>query len=67
VITFADIPKLEIVLLNRPEIDSTGSGEPSICPVPAAVANAVFDAIGVRLRQVPFKPKRVLNAIKAKL
>jgi nicotinate dehydrogenase subunit B len=67
VITFADIPKLEIVLLNRPEIDSTGSGEPSICPVPAAVANAVFDAVGVRLRQVPFKPKRVLNAIKAKL
>jgi CO/xanthine dehydrogenase Mo-binding subunit len=67
VITFADIPKLEIVLLNRPEMNSTGSGEPAICPVPAAVANAVFDAVGVRLRQVPFKPKRVLNAIKAKL
>jgi CO/xanthine dehydrogenase Mo-binding subunit len=67
VITFADVPKVEIVLLNRPEIDSTGSGEPSICPVPAAVANAVFDAVGVRLRQVPFKPIRVLNAIKAKL
>ena len=66
VITFADVPKVEIVLLNRPEIDSTGSGEPSICPVPAAVANAVFDAVGVRLRQVPFKPKRVLNAMKAK-
>jgi CO/xanthine dehydrogenase Mo-binding subunit len=48
-------------------MNSTGSGEPAICPVPAAVANAVFDAIGVRLRQVPFKPKRVLNAIKAKL
>jgi CO/xanthine dehydrogenase Mo-binding subunit len=67
VMTFADIPKVEIVLVNRPEIDSTGSGEPSICPVPAAVANAVFDAVGVRLRQVPFKPKRVMDAIKAKM
>ena len=67
VMTFADVPKVEIVLLNRPEMDSTGSGEPSICPVPAAVANAVFDAVGVRLRQVPFKPIRVMNAMKAKM
>lgn len=67
VITFADIPETEIVLVNRPEIDSTGAGEPSICPVPAAVANAVFDAAGVRLRQVPFRPQRVMNALEAKL
>jgi nicotinate dehydrogenase subunit B len=67
VMTFADIPEVEIVLLNRPEMDSTGSGEPSICPVPAAVANAVFDAAGVRLRHVPFKPMRVLDAMKAKM
>ncbi len=67
VITFADVPKVEIVLLNRPELDSTGSGEPSICPVPAAVANAVFDAVGVRLRQAPFKPTRVMDAFKAKM
>ena len=66
VITFADVPETEVVLLNRPELASTGSGEPSICPVPAAVANAVFDAVGVRLRHVPLKPQRVLNALKEK-
>jgi CO/xanthine dehydrogenase Mo-binding subunit len=66
VITFADVPETEVVLLNRPELDSTGSGEPSICPVPAAVANAVFDAVGVRMRHIPLKPQRVLDALKAK-
>ncbi len=66
VITFADVPETEIVLVNRPELDSTGSGEPSICPVPAAVANAVFDAVGARMRHVPLKPQRVLSALKEK-
>ena len=42
-----------------------GSGEPSLVPVPAAIANAVFDATGVRLREVPMTPERVLAALKA--
>ncbi len=65
VATFADVPKIEIVLINHPELASTGGGEPSSCPVPAAIANAVFDAAGVRLREVPLKPDRVLNGLKA--
>jgi len=66
VITFADVPETEIVLVNRPDLDSTGSGEPSICAVPASVANAVFDAVGIRLRHIPFRPQRVLSTLKAK-
>ena len=42
-----------------------GGGEPSIVPIPAAIANAIFDATGVRLREVPFTPERVLAAMRA--
>ncbi len=63
VITFQEIPDIEIVLINRPEMPPLGGGEPAIGPVPAAIANALFDAAGIRLRAVPFTPQRVLNAL----
>jgi CO/xanthine dehydrogenase Mo-binding subunit len=50
---------IDYVLINRPERDPTGAGEPSIRPVAGAIANAVFDATGVRIRRVPFTPDRV--------
>ena len=53
------------MLINRPEMQPLGGGEPSIVPVTAAIANAIFDATGARLRQVPFTPQRVLGAMKA--
>ena len=65
IITFQEAPEVEVVLVNRTEMEPLGGGEPSIVPVPAAVANAVFDAIGVRLREIPFTPERVLRALKA--
>jgi CO/xanthine dehydrogenase Mo-binding subunit len=65
VIRFAQVPDVEIVLTNRPDMQPLGGGEPSIVPVTAAIANAIFDATGARLRQVPFTPERVLNALKA--
>ncbi len=65
VIRFKDIPEVEVVLIDRPEMQPLGGGEPSIVPVTAAIANAIFDATGARLRQVPFTPERVLSAIKA--
>jgi nicotinate dehydrogenase subunit B len=65
VIRFGEIPDVQIVLINRPEMQPLGGGEPSIVPVTAAIANAIFDATGARLRQVPFTPERVLAAIKA--
>src|SRR5713226_6405836 len=54
---------IEVVLINRPEVAPSGAGEPTMRVIPAAVANAVFDATGVRLRRVPLTPERVLAAL----
>jgi CO/xanthine dehydrogenase Mo-binding subunit len=54
---------IDIVLINHPELPPTGSGEPAIRPVAAAIANAIFDASGVRLRRVPFSPDHVKGAL----
>jgi nicotinate dehydrogenase subunit B len=54
---------IDVVIINRPEIEPSGAGEPSIRPVSAAIANAVFDATGVRIRRVPFLPERVKAAM----
>jgi CO/xanthine dehydrogenase Mo-binding subunit len=54
---------IEIVLIDHPEIEPTGAGEPSIRPMAAAIANAIFDATGVRLRRVPFSPDRVKQSL----
>jgi nicotinate dehydrogenase subunit B len=58
-------PRMEIVLLNQTDVDACGSGEASITIVAAAIGNAVFDATGVRLREVPFTPERVRAAMRA--
>jgi CO/xanthine dehydrogenase Mo-binding subunit len=59
----ADVPKIETVLINRPEARATGAGETAVTVVAAAIGNAVFDATGVRLRQIPFTPERVKAAL----
>jgi len=51
---FPAVPRLEIALIDRPDQPPLGAGEAASSPVPAALANAVFDATGVRLRSVPF-------------
>jgi len=66
VLTFAKVPDVDIVLINRPERASSGSGEPGIVPLFAAIANAIFDAVGVRLREGPFTPQRVKAALQSK-
>jgi len=53
---------IESVLINHPELPPTGAGEPSTRPVAAAIANAIFDATGVRIRRVPFSPENVKAA-----
>ena len=55
--------QVDVVLINHPELPPTGAGEPSIRPVAAAIANAIFDATGVRIRRVPFSPDRVKAAL----
>ncbi len=60
------IPKVECVLLNRPDEEATGAGETAITVIAAAIGNAVFDATGARLRQIPFTPDRVKAALSAR-
>jgi CO/xanthine dehydrogenase Mo-binding subunit len=61
------VPKsIEVVLIDRPEVECSGAAEHSCGPIPAAIANAVFDATGARLRRVPFTPERVKSALDAK-
>jgi nicotinate dehydrogenase subunit B len=55
--------QIDVVLINHPEIAPSGAGEPSSRPVAAAIANAVFDATGVRIRRVPFAPDYVKAAL----
>jgi CO/xanthine dehydrogenase Mo-binding subunit len=63
ILTFAEVPEIEVVLIDRPHVAATGSGEAASCPVGAAIANAIFDATGARLREVPFTPDRVSAAL----
>jgi len=64
ILDIKDAPEtIDVVLINHPEIAPTGAGEPSIRVTPAAVANAFFDATGVRMRRVPLTPERVKAAL----
>jgi CO/xanthine dehydrogenase Mo-binding subunit len=71
-LTHADIPeRIDVVLVNgdpnpeRPDLPHYGAGEATCKPTLAAVANAIYDATGVRLRRVPFRDERVLKALQA--
>jgi CO/xanthine dehydrogenase Mo-binding subunit len=64
ILRFGQVPKVEAVLIDRPGQPSWGAGEQTPTTIPAAIANAIFDATGARLRQIPFVPDRVLAALK---
>jgi len=59
----AEVPKIESVLINRTGVEATGAGETTITLVASAIGNAIFDATGVRIRQIPFTPERVKAAL----
>jgi len=61
---FSTMPKTEVVLVDNPELAPDGIAEPPIITVPAAIANAVYDAVGARLFQLPMTPARVVEALK---
>ena len=61
----SDIPKIDVVLMNQPERGVIGIGEPPTISTAAAIANAVANAIGVRVRSLPLSPDRVLAALAA--
>ncbi len=60
---YSRLPKMEIVLIDNPEAPVSGCGEPPVINMGAAIANAIFDAVGVRLLQLPMTPQRVLASI----
>lgn len=64
ILTFSEVPEIEIILLNRPDQPAMGAGEPATVTVAAAVANAIFNATGVRLRQVPFTSHHLLQRMR---
>jgi CO/xanthine dehydrogenase Mo-binding subunit len=71
-LTHLDTPeRIDVVIVNgdpnpnRPDLPHYGAGEAACKPMIAAVANAIFDATGVRIRRVPLNPQRVLAALKA--
>jgi CO/xanthine dehydrogenase Mo-binding subunit len=63
ILRFPDLPELDVVLINRPDVPPLGAGEGATIPPAAAIANAIFDAVGVRLREGPFTAERVLAGL----
>jgi CO/xanthine dehydrogenase Mo-binding subunit len=64
ILTFSEVPPIEVVLIDRPGAPFLGTGEASQGPTSAALANAVFDATGVRFRRLPLTPERVKEGLK---
>jgi CO/xanthine dehydrogenase Mo-binding subunit len=60
---FSWLPEIETVLIDSNDPDPQGGGEPAIICMGAVIANAIFDATGARLLQLPMTPERVKNAM----
>ncbi len=63
IITFPEIPKIDVLMVPRPDQPPLGVGESASVPSAAAIANAIFDATGVRFREPPFTPERILAGL----
>ncbi|MCB8874532.1 molybdopterin cofactor-binding domain-containing protein [Acidisoma silvae] len=64
-ITFPEIPPIDVLMMDKPEEPPLGVGESASVPSAAAIANAIYDATGVRFRELPFTPERVLAGLQA--
>jgi nicotinate dehydrogenase subunit B len=62
---FPDVPDIQVVLVSRPEDPPLGVGESASIPSAAAIANAIYDATGARIRQAPFTRQRIKMALAA--
>jgi nicotinate dehydrogenase subunit B len=63
----APVPVVESVLIDRPDAPASGAGETSITVVAAAIGNAIHDATGARVRQLPFTKERIKAALAARV
>lgn len=64
IIKFPDIPKIDVLMLPRQDQPPLGVGESASVPSAAAIANAIYDATGVRFRELPFTPERILKGLR---
>ncbi|MBI5262186.1 MAG: molybdopterin-dependent oxidoreductase [Bradyrhizobium sp.] len=64
IIPFPDVPKIDVLMVPRPDQPPLGVGESASVPSAAAIANAIFDATGVRFREPPFTPERILKGLR---
>jgi CO/xanthine dehydrogenase Mo-binding subunit len=65
ILRFTEVPDIEVAVIDRPELPFVGAGEAAQGPTAAAIANAIADAVQIRLRDVPFTPDRVSAALRA--
>ena len=63
ILGFEEVPQVEVTVVNRPELPPLGAGEGTQGPTAAAIANAIHNAMGVRLRDMPFTRDRVMAAL----
>ncbi|WFU18909.1 molybdopterin cofactor-binding domain-containing protein [Bradyrhizobium sp. CB3481] len=63
ILRFSEVPDVDVELIQRPDMDPVGAGEAAHGPVTAAIANAVFDALGVRVRNLPITRDRIIAAM----
>ena len=63
ILNFEEVPDVDVTIINRPELPPLGAGEGAQGPTASAIANAVYNAMGIRLRDMPFTRERVLAAL----
>jgi CO/xanthine dehydrogenase Mo-binding subunit len=63
ILTFAEVPDVEVALIDRPEMPPLGAGEGTQGPTAAAIGNAIYNAMKVRLRDMPFTRERLISAL----
>jgi CO/xanthine dehydrogenase Mo-binding subunit len=65
ILRFDNVPEVNVVMLDRPGVKSLGAGEATSGPTVAAIANAIYDAVGLRMRRMPFNPDAIRAAAMA--
>ena len=63
ILSFVEVPDIEVALINRPDTPPVGAGEGTQGPVSGAIGNAIYNAIGARLRDMPFTRDRIVTAL----
>ena len=63
ILTFSEVPAVDVEIIQRPEIEPVGAGEAAHGPVTAAIANAVYDCLGVRVRDLPITRDKIIAAM----